>query len=267
MAKRGKSGGSGKSRGQSKTGGAHAGDRQGAMSQWRGVGTFNTNETVLLVRGDVEKVASAFVKHKKARVWQKEVQDKAITVHYPSYLILQIVGHPWVMIINFGGALNSPLPKPEDAQALSRLLGTRGIYFGNSDTASATRFSIYEKGRILESFTAFEDVKFESSLHDPAEAPQDGPEIYTFVDRLIRDQDAYVSGALSRLTTYNIPPGSKFQLELETDADEEIPVVRVDFVATSESMKGPAAEILAQLEAKPGILAREYKPQKKKKGS
>jgi hypothetical protein len=234
------------------------------MSQWRGVGTFDTNEVVLLIRGDVQKVTGAFVKHKKAKVWQKEVQDKPITIHYPSYLILQLAGHPWVTIIHFGGSLNSPLSKPEDAQALSRLLGTRGIYFGNSDTASATRFIVYEKGRILEDFNAFEDVKFESSLHDPAEAPEDGPEIYTFVDRLMRDQDAYVSGTLSWLTSANIQPGSKFQLKLETDADEPIPVVRVDYVALSESVKSPMADILAEFQSRLGIAAQASKAQKKK---
>ena len=234
------------------------------MSERRGVGTFDSNEVVLLVRGTVEEVAGAFVKHKKARTWQKEVQNTPIAVAHPSYLILQIAGHPWVTIINFGGIFNSPLPKPEDAKALSRLLKRRAIYFGNSDTASATRFDLYEKGRRLEYFDAFEHVKFESTLRDPSEAPKDGAEIYRFVDRLMREQDAYASGTLRWMMRENLEAGSKCKLVLETDADEPIPVVRVDYVVTSGSAKNPLADLLAEIEAIGEANAKEVKALLKK---
>jgi hypothetical protein len=223
-----------------------AGGQPRGMSERRGVATFNTNEIVLLVRGTVEQVAGAFVELKKGKVWQKQVQDKPITVYYPSYIILQMVGHPWVTIVNFGRAGADAHPKPEDAQALSRRLKTRAIYFGNSDTASATRFDVYEKGRRLEKVEADSSVRFESTLHDPAEAPEDGPDIYTFVDRLMRDQDAYVSGTLNWRSPSTVASGANYQPELKTDFDEPIPVVRVDYVALSKSQKNPMDDLLRQ---------------------
>jgi hypothetical protein len=258
-----KTGTSGKSK--AKTTPHASGQQTDDMSKWRGVGTFDTNESVLLVRGPVEDVAGAFVKLKKAQVWKQEMQDIPIIVYYPSCIVFQLKGHPWVTVFQLTGVGGDLGPKPADAASLSRTLGTRAIYFGNSDTASATRFDVYEKGRRLEYFELFEGIKFESTLHDPKQVPEDGPEIYPFVDRLVRDQDAWVSGTLSWLAPPSgIASGARYQIQLQTDADEPMPVVRLDYVAASALEKNPQDQMVAWMRTKLGITDDYYKPQKKR---
>jgi hypothetical protein len=195
---------------------------------FRGVETFDTNDTVLLVRADVEPVADAFAKLKKAKLHRQSVLGKSVTVRDPSYMVLRLAGHAWTLITPCARSQSSFF-KSADAKALSKSLKTRAIYFANSDTASFTEYELFEAGKPLEHFRCFEDIEFTTKLRK-VKPPPDGPEIYTFVDRFIKEQDAFVPALSVHLNAGWMNVGEKATL----GPQEELPksaFERLDFIA------------------------------------
>ena len=197
-------------------------------AEMRGVETFDTNEAFILVRGHVESVAAAFKKHKKAKVWQKNVLGETITIADPSFLVLRMAGHPWTLITACVTSRPSFF-KPEDAKALSKAMKARAIYFANSDTASYTEYQLFEDGKRLEHFRCFEDVEFSSTARD-VEAPEDGPGIYDFVSQFMREEDAFVPACSVHLNTGWMNAGQKVKLGLGDVLNDEA-FERIDYVS------------------------------------
>jgi hypothetical protein len=153
----------------------------------RGVGTFDTNEVVILVRGACGKVAEALKSHKQLQTWVKNAVGKSVTIGGASYLVYQLRTHPWVIIDNFCEGF----PRPDDAKKLSTLLNTRAIFYGNSDTSCVTHYEVYDNGTHVELFeTGDHGVNFRSQLRK-VKAPKDGPDVYPFVESFIEEQDAF----------------------------------------------------------------------------
>jgi hypothetical protein len=173
-------------------------------------------------------VAEAFAARKKAKVWEADVLGRTVTITDPSYMVLRMAGHRWTLITPCVAGRTSSF-KADEAKALSKTLKTRAIYFANSDTADYTEYQLFDAGKRLEHFRCFEDVEFSSDARD-VDPPEDGPAIYEFVDRFIREQDAFVPACGVRLNAGWMTAGQNVELGpadgLPAEAFE-----RIDFVA------------------------------------
>lgn len=212
------------------------------LAERRGVVTFETNELLVLVKAPVEATADAFAKHIGAKTWIKNANGKPVRTASTGYVLYQMTGHPYTTIFLYAHSPGSfKYPNEDLARALSKGLKTKAIYFGNSDTASATAFEVYENGKQLERFCCEADLEFTSTLRDESEAPEDGPDIYPFVDKVMREHDAFAPGFTSYVSRFGLEPGEKVTLDISArsmDLDVEYaggvtePVfARVDYVA------------------------------------
>ena len=163
------------------------------VSELRGVASFDTNEILVLVLAPVGAVAEAFQKLRKAKTWTQNVGEKTVTVADPSFLVYRLKGHPWTIVDRYHG--HGARLQPEDAQALSKTLQTKAIFYGNSDTAGVTQYDLFENGKRLEHFVDYEGIEFESVVRD-VQPPED--DVYEFVEAFMREQDAFAPG----ITTY-----------------------------------------------------------------
>jgi hypothetical protein len=192
----------------------------------RGVASFDTDEILLLVRAPVEPVAAAFRDLRGLATWVPEARGRTVTASDPCYLVYRLAGHPWTIIDRYRATVG--YPEPGDAKALS----TAVIYYGNSDTAGATGYELFEGGRRLERFETElgEGVEFESGLRrvDP---PEGGDGVYAFVDAFLRAQDAFVPGWSVYLGGWCHKPGQQVQLDFDpVEADGRRVVERLDFL-------------------------------------
>ena len=194
------------------------------LAEMRGVGTFDTNEILVFVPRPVEEVAAAFKKHRKLNTLVASAMGKTITVGDPSYLVYRLKGHAWTVIDSYHAM--GRYVKTEDAKVLSKLFKCRTIFYGNSDTASATGYDLYDNGQRLEHFYCFDDLQFESKLRDIA-PPEDGPDIYPFVDAFMKEHDAFAPSWSIYFGAICNKPGDKVKLEFAA-GDE---VVRLDYVS------------------------------------
>jgi hypothetical protein len=198
------------------------------LAKLRGVPTFDLEESIILVRSECRPVAAAFKKYKKLKSLVRDAVGKTVVIAEPSYLVYQVKGHKWSNISDFRFIGNSP--SPADAKALSKLLATRAIFFGNSDTSCVTQYDVYDNGKQLEYFDNFDGIKFTSRLRD-VEAPEDGPDIYPFIDEFIREQDAYIPYWSALLFHgWRHKPGEKVNLDFGGSLDDKV-VVGFDFVS------------------------------------
>jgi hypothetical protein len=198
------------------------------ISEMRGVVTFDTNEIILLVRAGVEEVAAEFAKLKKLKTWVKDFCGKEVTVKSPCYLVYRLEGHTWTIVEPYQSG--NEYPEQADAKALSKALKTTAIFYGNSDTGGATAYDLFDRGKRLEHFESTDEgLEFESSVRDVL-APEDGPEIYPFVDAFIRQQDAFVFAWAAHAGAHFRKPGDKVKLSFSGDFGEVI-VERLDFVS------------------------------------
>jgi hypothetical protein len=193
----------------------------------RGVETFDTEERVILVLANVEPAAEAFATLKKAQVHERDVLGgKPVAIRNPSYLALRLRGHRWTLVVACTSGRTSFL-EAADAKSLSKALKTKAIYFANSDCASATEYELFDAGKTRERFRCVNEVELTSEVRD-VDPPEDGPGTYEFVDRFMREQDAFVPACSIHLNAGGMTSGQKLEL-----APDELPVEieRLDFVA------------------------------------
>jgi hypothetical protein len=214
------------------------------IPQRRGVITFDTDEILVLVRAPVERVARAFVKHANASTWVPNALGQTLTLKSHSYVLLQFSGHPYTIISLYAGFFGAAqhYPKPELACALSETLGTKAIYYANSDTGGVTVVDVYETGRRVERLHSGSEVEFTSTLREPSECPEPGANVYPFADRLMREHDAFVPQLGMFYGGTGLKPGYQAKLDitartLNLDLDypegiaDDFPLFeRVDFV-------------------------------------
>jgi hypothetical protein len=198
------------------------------IAECRGVASFDTNEILLLVRAPVEQVAAAFRDLRGLATWAPNAQVQTVTVSDPCYLVYRLEGHPWTIIDLYHGS--GGYPEARDAEALSAALGTTAIYYGNSDTAGATGYELFENGQRLERFEFYEEIEFESKLRR-VEHPEDMDDVYAFVDAFLRAQDALAPGWSAYLGGWCHRPGQEVRLNLDLGEDGGRRVVeRLDFL-------------------------------------
>lgn len=194
------------------------------IEDMRGVASFDTNEILLFVPAPVEDVAEAFKKLHKLKTWLKDARGKTIVVSEPSYVVYRLKGHKWTIVDSY--KVNGQYPDEKDAMALSKTFKSRVLHYGNSDTASATGYDLFENGKRLEHFMCYEDVEFESNVRD-IEPPEDGPDIYPFVEQFMKEQDAFAPSWSTYFGPFCHEPSAKIKLNI---LPGEI-VERLDYLA------------------------------------
>ena len=183
-------------------------------SEARGVASFDSDEIILLVAAPVEAVADEFQKRRKLKFRLENAIGKSITITIPSYVVYRLNGHSWTIVDSYKtGYESDQYLKAEDAQAISKALKTKAIFFANSDTAGATSYDLFENGKRLEHFESFEELEFESSVRD-VEAPPDGPKIYDFVQEFMKSHDALAPSWTTYFGSFCHQEGDKIKFEI-----------------------------------------------------
>jgi hypothetical protein len=166
-----------------------------ALSETRGVCSFDYNGTIIFVRSDVESVAHNISNNRNA-VWQRYIIDQEVMISDKSFFIFRLSGHEWTNVIAsdiFICRLNE-----EDACLLSEQLKTRTIYYGISDCACAVEYRIYENGKLLEALTTTEGYEISmwmSLIHNTCEM-RIQEDIEKWIDSLFRELNALEGGAM-----------------------------------------------------------------------
>ena len=122
-----------------------------ASTDFRGVPTFDVNDSAILVEADIKDVAERLKKHVGATIWKKNVFGKSAVLTEKCYGVVRFVGVPWTGIMR----LHCPLdqyPSVADAEFLSESLKCRAIHFGNSDTGGVAQYALFDKGQVQEFF-------------------------------------------------------------------------------------------------------------------
>lgn len=212
-----------------------------ALAERRGVMTFDSNLIAVLVKAPVETTADALAKHLGARTWLKDAIGKMITFSTsPGYLLFQLRGHPYTTVFQY---VYSPPggPTPDLAEALSKALATKAIFFANSDTGGVTTFEAYDMGKLLERCNAGHGFEFSSTLRNESDRPEDGPWIYPFIDMLVHEHDAFIPSWFPTVLPMfpDTPRQGSVNLDAHSlgvdvdypDGPEEPLFTRVDYVA------------------------------------
>jgi hypothetical protein len=195
--------------------------------QRRGIETIDVNDTVILVRANIETVAQAFSWSRQAYIWQRDVYQREIEIVGHSFVIFQFRGQPWTLIKWLYVFLTpQKIITPEDAKTLSDLLSTRSIYYRISDTGGTLAYQIYDRGTLVEKLFHEEDTEteFESQLRSLQSEYIDNS--YNFVYDIFVEQDIYIPMCFC-LETYEV--GEKTILEAEGIEAENLE--RVDYIA------------------------------------
>jgi hypothetical protein len=208
----------------------------------RGAYTTDYNNTLALIQGSVEDVASAIAG--ETGRWDQNVLDKEIVVSEEGAFIFRLRAHVWTEVV-------AEPWKAHLEQALSSRLATRVISYTVSDTVGAIGYSLYEKGELLEEFAATDngsgqassDTTFSSRLRPPKQNEIDN--IWHFSEEFLIAQDAYEPGIEFRhfFDRQRYRPGERLKVVnpgiVRAGRNEQPvnlpPIERVDYVALPQS--------------------------------
>jgi hypothetical protein len=204
------------------------------LTTMRGVSSFDIEDGSILVQAPCAEVAEAIKKRKKLKTWIRNALGKPVTITGASYLVYQLRGHAWATVNTFTGdnnrGQNAEVTPQDDAKALSKSLATKALFFGNSDTSCVTEYDVYENGKLLEHFDDFNGITFRSTFRD-IDPPEDGPDIYDFVNASIAEHDAFVTGWSRFLFEgWRYKAGDQVKLDFGGALDKTI-IERLDFIS------------------------------------
>src|SRR3954468_20966338 len=69
------------------------------ISKMRGVANFYYDNTLVLVKADVESVARELHAVRKGKKWDKEALDKPVTLSSQCFIVFRLRGHTWSEIV------------------------------------------------------------------------------------------------------------------------------------------------------------------------
>lgn len=236
--------------------GAAGGDKRFgglALEDLRGVNSFDVDEFWLLIQTDVERAAEAFVHVRQAEDWQRDVFDREVQLTDNCFLVSRLRGHVWTLICSLRSTDHRQWLSNDDAKKMSARIGVKAIFYGNSDTACAVGYALYDSGELAELFDDNCDFDDElSSDGDGEEATSEaagqrdgGPRFhstlrtvlpeqrfipYDFVDAFFRWQRAFVPAfGLSLIGTILFKTGERVRISI--GGLEANDVERCDFVS------------------------------------
>lgn len=179
--------------------------------------SFDYNGTTVLARANVDDTARAFNDFRSAKRWLQNVAGQKVELADQCFFAFRLNGHLWTNILGrdrmamdffttqMGKMDQVALMKRfqeiqklelnrDDARELSLRLKTRAIFFGNSDTACALGYEIFENGTAVEKLETDEGYKiskWESSLHTRDEV---GEKVQAWVQNMFEENDAFAPG-------------------------------------------------------------------------
>jgi hypothetical protein len=211
----------------------------------RGLETTDYNNSVILIRAAIDDVARAAAESTER--WERDVLGRDIVLgKQGGAFVFRLHGHAWSILIT------EPYSPTEfsaiDAQALSRLLKTRVISYGVSDTMGSIGYQFYDNGELLEELAATEgdsgrpdaDSTFSSRRRDLK--TNEIANIWSFTNQFFLEQDAYEPGLgfTYFLGHRSYRPGDRVPIEnpgivsVMTDGrrlQNTPPIERVDYLA------------------------------------
>lgn len=126
--------------------------RKAPASRPTGVPTFDTNDSCVLVDGEVEAVARALKGRLRARVWEEDVLGKKVKLTKRCYAVFRIVGQPWSAVMRLNCDDVRHYLGASDAESLSKSLKSRAILVANSDTGGVSQYVVFDCGKPVELF-------------------------------------------------------------------------------------------------------------------
>jgi len=217
--------------------------RQAWQAPWesrRGVFTTDYNNSVTLIRASIDAVAGALAE--RTQRWERDVLGREIVLGGESAFVFRLRGHTWTELVV--ERLKPSLLVDPGEQVLSRRLATPVIAYSVSDTTAAIGYDLYDKGELLEKFSAVEgDDSADNMLwsrHRDLKL-SDVTDIWDFARSFLIEQDAFDPGfdfdyfvgrrpykPGDRLTVVN--PGFTLVLGSERLTSTP-PIERVDYLA------------------------------------
>ena len=232
------------------------------MKRARGVATFDYDNGLLLVEAPVGDVAGALAKLRPGAKHIQEAGKTGITLTVQSFIVARIKGHAWTLVYDQVFKKSGGL-REQDAEEISKLLGCRAMYYGNSDTAAALVYELYDKGVLVEKMgtgEGYEIIDFESPGRGvEADSIEDAT---GYVEGLFKDLDAYEPGfGFRNIAGYIMfKPGDKISLGGLNDLMERVDHVTLDAAAAkvaeglvkkrpmSKKMKAYMAEMMGGMD-------------------
>jgi hypothetical protein len=165
----------------------------------RGLETTHYNNALVLVRAPVEEVAKAL--SSRAQSWEPNALGREVVVGKEAAFVFRLKGHTWTEVLCQYDFRGPPAVGLHWEQSLSLALKTRVIAYYVSGTTSSTGYELYERGELVETFTAVENnnggpavgqSEFFSSVRNTQ--LKDIKSIWTFTRRLFLDEDAFDPG-------------------------------------------------------------------------
>jgi ankyrin repeat protein len=118
----------------------------------RGVTTFDTNDSMILVAAPIAEVSAAFAAHIGAKTRRENVLGEEVKLTQRCYAVWKLIDSPWANVMKLHCRDFKHWPSAADAAALSKSLKTRALYVGNSDTGGVTQYALFENGKAVEVF-------------------------------------------------------------------------------------------------------------------
>jgi ankyrin repeat protein len=118
----------------------------------RGVTTFDTNDSMILVAAPIADVSRAFAAHIGAKTRRENVLGEEVKLTQRCYAVWKLIDSPWTNVMKLHCRDFKHWPNAADAAAMSKLLKTRALYVANSDTGGVTQYALFEKGKAVEVF-------------------------------------------------------------------------------------------------------------------
>jgi len=133
-------------------GGKKKGKGGGKPTTPRGVTTFDTNDSMILVAAPVADVSKALAERIGAKTRRENALGEEVKLTQRCYAVWKLIDSPWTNVMKLHCADFKHWPTAADAAALSKALKTRAIYVGNSDTGGVTQYALYKNGIAVEVF-------------------------------------------------------------------------------------------------------------------
>ena len=116
-------------------------------------------------------MTNALSRYRKARLVEKDIVNREVTLVEQCFFIFRLRGHKWTQIIArdrliIDLMMNMDFSQPDfkrrveearklelnkkDAKMMSVQLSTRALFYGISDTSCALNYELYEKGKLIE---------------------------------------------------------------------------------------------------------------------
>ncbi|WP_460201825.1 ankyrin repeat domain-containing protein [Scytonema sp. NUACC21] len=132
-----------------------------------GIDSSNLNDRYVLVQAPIDDVSRALSQIRNATIWCRDVFEREVILTDVCFVVFRFFGHHWTLIHEENMTLSyhigngkqeileeqlQDMLKVEDAQALSKLLQTKAIYYGCNCTTNNSRYELFDKGECLEEF-------------------------------------------------------------------------------------------------------------------